>query len=415
MNPRVAARLAALRGASAEWVALAPGERVERVGALLDAWSRRDSPWQKSLVEALPGATGFSPEMVGEAAAAGFAPLDAAALRELAADAPPLPGASPSVVAAVLAGAIPMPTLLSAALPLCAGRAVALKPSAGDPVSPALVAESAAAVDPLLGRCVEVVSLSTDVSHAAALDALLAADLVELTGSDESVAQLAARVAPGVPVIEHGHRFSAAVVGGAAIRGAELADTAAALARDVARWDQLGCLSPVGVWVVDPDPTSCDAVTEALAEALAAVQTRWPRGRLDVAARSALRHSVSTDAMREAAGTGVRVVEGDGWCVVRERQPALRPVPLYRTLRVYPARDIGETRGALRADAAHLAALAVAGLREEERDTLATLRPSRLCDPGALQTPRLSWRRDHLHPLAVFTRPDPPPAAGPQR
>ncbi len=405
MRARVADTLEALRAASAELVALSQGERTERVGSLLDAWSRRDSPWQKALVEALPAATGFSPEMIAEAAAAGFAPLDGAALRRLAPATAPPAGAPPSVVGAVLAGAIPMPTLLSAALPLCAGRGVALKPSAGDPVSPRLVVESAAALDPLLGRCLAVVTLDADPDG---LDALLRADLVELTGSDESVRQLAGRAGPGATVIEHGHRFSAAVIGGPATHGDALGATAAALARDVARWDQLGCLSPVGVWVVDPQPHVWDDVSEALAGALAEAERRWPRGELDIGARSALRHGLETDAMREAAGAGVRVLEGDAWCVVREAEPSRRPGPLYRTLRVYPARDVDDVCGALRVDAAQLAALAVSGLGDDERSALATLHPSRVCEPGALQTPPLSWPRDHLDPLGVF-------AGGPER
>lgn len=387
-----------LRGAGAELSALPEAERVERVAALLEAWASPESRWQRALCEALPQATGFSVAMVRDGCARGFAPFRGAALRDLVAGERAAPYKSGAFCTAFLAGAIPMPTLVAAVAPLVLGCSVVLKASAADRVSPELVARSAAEVDPLLGRCITATSLAADANRE--LKALLCADVVSITGSDESVAAVAALIAPGVPVVRHGHRFSAAVVGAGATRGAALDRATRALAEDVALWDQLGCLSPVGVWVVDPHPEAADRFAEALAGALADTAQRWPRGALDTAAKAAFHHAREIDAMRDAARSGVRTLEGSDWCVVRESDAAQRPVPLHRFIRVYPAANAEVARDALAADQAHLAALAVEGLEPAARATLDGLRPSRVCRLGALQTPPLAWRRDHLGVLS---------------
>ncbi len=392
MSANIEERLGRLRNASAELCALAVAERIDRVAALLDAWASPDSSWQRALGEELPAATGFSAQMVREGSKRGFAPLCGDALRKLLQDERPAPAASASLCTAILAGAVPMPTLLATVAPLVLGTAVALKASASDRVSPRLVSCSAAALDPLLGRCIDVFS-ATDARQ---LRDVLRADVVSITGSDESVEEIAELAPPSARVVRHGHRFSAAVVGDRATRGPSLAAVSRALALDVALWDQLGCLSPVGVWIVGGDPGACDRLADSLFEALGEAERRWPRGTLDLAARASFQHAVETDTMRDASVLGVRTLAGSEWCVVREPDPALRPVPLYRYMRVYPAAGMDALCESIGADRTHLAALAVAGLSAQERAALVRLQPSRLCEVGQLQTPPLDWRRDHL-------------------
>ncbi len=401
MTRTIRDQIDALRAGSAALGELSETERIERVAALLDAWAPADSPWQKELCEMFPAATGFSIEMVREGCARGFAPLRGQALRPLIDLEEAAPARKPTVCASILAGSIPMPTLLAAVAPLALGSAVALKASAADPISPRLVARSAAEVDPLLGRCVDVVTLSQNDEEG--LLQLLGADVASITGSDEGVEWVASRSRPGTPVVRHGHRFSAAVVGDRATRGDALEETAQGLALDIALWDQLGCLSPIGVWVVDRDPRACDRFVESLASALAAAERRWPRSALDTASKAAFAHALATDQLREAAGAGVYTRTAGEWCVVREGDPLLRPVPLFRFIRVYPAHDVAAVCTSIGGDREHLAALAVAGLDQNAETALRELRPSRVCVPGALQTPPLAWRRDHLGVLSSLS------------
>ncbi len=175
------------------------------------------------------------------------------------------------------------------------------------------------------------------------------------------------------------------------------------LAEDVALWDQLGCLSCIGVWVIADHAAGVDAVAEGLAGELARLETRWPRSPAGAAA-SLFRDAVEVDAMRADADASLCVHGGAQWCVVRESSAAPRAVPLLRYVRVYPASDLAEVRRALGGDATHLAALAVEGLQPEEEDELRrALRPSRMCGAGSLQMPPLAWRRDHLGVLDSLT------------
>jgi hypothetical protein len=287
-------------------------------------------------------------------------------------------------------------------------------------VTAPLVARSLAERDPLLGACVEVVDFRRDDEPA--LAALCAADCLVANGSDDAVAALAARVPPvdrRCPwprrFVGYGHRFSLALLGPGATRGELLARAAAGLALDIALWDQLGCLSPVSVYVVDPDARAAARVAEALAETLAQAEARWPRGRIDTAAAAAIARERAEAEMRAAAahavhpGHAVAVLASPGtaWTVVREADVALRPTPLHRFARIHPAADVGACLDALRADAAHLAAVAVAGFGTTSSSlaaALAELGASRVCAPGTLQTPPLAWHRDNLGVLQPLAR-----------
>jgi hypothetical protein len=397
-----------LRARSAEAV-------QDALADVLDAWSEPDSPWQKALVEALPDAAGFSPAVVREGLARGLAPFTGAALRALLRSELGGGAAGFDATAVVLAGAIPMPTLLAVVAPLALRSPVLAKPSAHDPVTALLIARSLAERDPLLGACVEVVDVRGD--DEASVAALCEADCVVANGSDAAVAALAARVQPhgagaSCPrrFVGYGHRFSMAILGPGATRGESLLRAAEGLALDIALWDQLGCLSPVSVHAVDPDPRAADRVAEALTEALARAETRWPRGRVDTAAAAAIARERSEAEMRAAAGRGpvtVHASSGTAWTVVREADAVLRPAPLHRFARVHPAVDVDGCLDALRADAAHLAAVAIAGFGAAGAPLaaeLAGLGASRVCAPGTLQSPPLAWHRGNVGVLAPIAR-----------
>ncbi|RIL03037.1 MAG: hypothetical protein DCC71_15705, partial [Proteobacteria bacterium] len=274
---REAGRL--LRGRSAR-------ELHDAIADVLDAWSAPGSPWQAKLTDVLPASTGFARETVAEGLARGLARYDGAAFRALVASelggAERLDAESGAAIsgcettASVLGGAIPLPAFVAILAPLALRSPVLVKPAAYDAATAALLVRSLAERDPLLGACVEIADFRRD--DADAMAALCRAECVVATGGDEAVAAIGARVAPPQRFVGSGHRFSLALLGPAATRGEALARAADELALDVALWDQLGCLSPVSVHAVDPDPRAADRVAEALAEALARAAQRWPRG-----------------------------------------------------------------------------------------------------------------------------------------
>jgi hypothetical protein len=303
----------------------------------------------------------------------------------------------------LLGGALPTPTLLALLAPLVLRSPVLAKTSQHDPVTARVLAQALAAADPGLGECLEVVGFPG--SDAVRMQALLAADCVVATGSDETIASLAARAAPPCRFVGYGHRVSVAALGPEALSGAALAQAARGLALDVALWDQLGCLSPVSVFVAG----SALPVAEAIAAELGELAVRLPRGNLPREAAAAFAHARSEAEMRAAAARDVTLYGDTSWTVVREADARPRPAPLHRFLRVHPVSGESALLKALVPFGPHLAGVALAGFGSATVAVcaaLAALGASRICAPGRLQAPPLAWRHDGqpvLLPLARFT------------
>ena len=407
--------LARLREAGAALRARPAAATHDALADVLDAWAAPGSHWQAELVAKLPETTGFSAETAREGLARGLARYDGAALRalvraELGALERAAPGAEVfgfETTATVLGGAIPLPTIVALLAPLALRTPVLVKPAAYDALTPRLFARALTERDPLLGACVEIVDFRRDDDDAMA--ALCRADAVVATGSDAAIGAIGARVGPPRRFVGYGHRFSLALLGPDATRGAECERSARDLALDIALWDQLGCLSPVSVVVADPDPRTADRVADALAEALRDLEPRMPRGCVEPAAAAAIARERSEAEMRAAGGQPVRVLASPGtaWTVVREAGAQPRPAPLHRFVRVQPAPDLASALASLHPQRAQLAAVAIAGFCADEpavANRLLALGASRVCAPGTLQTPPLDWPRDGVGVLTPLAR-----------
>jgi hypothetical protein len=405
------ARLAALRAAGEELRARPASSVIDALAAVLDRWRDPDAPERRALERELPAVTGFSEANVREGLARGLAPWSGDAMRGLARR--ELAGGNGAfarghaVTSVLLAGAIPMPALASVIAPLALRSAALVKTAARDPITAPLVARSIAAVDAQLGRCVEVVEFPG--GDAECMEVFLGADCILATGSDATISAVAARVGPHQVLLRHGHRLSIAVLGRAACDGAELEEAAHGLALDVALWDQLGCLSPVGVYVAT-DASGVRRVGQALARALDAVGRALPRGEVDAQSAALFAHEVSSAELRAAAGRAVVVHAASDatWAVVCEPDAGPRPIPLHRFVRVHPVPAPERLDTALGPLAAHLAGVALAGFGAAQPEVEARLRAlgaTRVCAPGALQSPPLGWARDGLPALGSLIRP----------
>jgi hypothetical protein len=407
----IRARLGALREAGESLRRRPAAEVIDALAAVLERWRDPDGPERRELERDLPAATGFSPANVKEGLAFGLAPWTGDALREvasrtLARDGDPLLGHDTTAV--LLAGSIPMSSLLSLIEPLALRSPVLVKTASRDPITAHLVAHSIGSVDEALGGCVDVVDFAGTDSDS--MDAFLEADCVVATGSDETVDTVAARARPPRPVLRHGHRLSVALLGPEALGGASLAEAARGIAVDTTLWDQLGCLSPVAVFV-SGDKESCRAVGNAVAESLAALEKQLPRGAVDPYGESLATHERTSAELREAAGQSVGVLAADdgAWTVVIEDGIEMRPMPLHRFLRIHPVPSLAipsTLARALAPLAPHLAGTAVAGFGDDEalRRQLGGLGATRICRPGQLQCPPLDWPRDGLTPFAALAR-----------
>jgi hypothetical protein len=419
MTPdEIAEQLAQLRDAGEQLRRRPIGEVLDLLGAVLDGWRDPNSSWRLDLEERLPSATGFTAPLIREGLRRALEYWTSDALRELAIrelgpiDA--LDSASGRKVsgfdttAVLLAGSIPMPSLLALIAPLVVRSPVIAKPASRDLLTPYLVARSIAETDAELGRCIQIASFSADDEDCSR--ALLEADCICATGSDATIAAVQSQVRPPRRLVLDGHRLSIAAV--APPKSAERrVDLAERLAVDIALWDQLGCLSPIAVFAVDPEPSHAAALGEALAVALANAEKDWPRGSIDASTAHAIAQQRAEAELRRAAGRAVAVHVSDStaWTVIVEDRPDLRPAPLHRFIRVIPLADPESLLDAIRPLGPHLAAVAIEGFGAEATgltSALTELGASRVCAPGSLQSPPLDWHhggRGVLAPLARFT------------
>jgi len=422
-----------------------PAEEVlDVLCRVLDEWRDPDSAIARrdELAAALSSEVGFSPECVREGLQRGLADWSGKALREVVARefvssefvsgefvsgefvSSPEARSQDSrdalvhscvsgfdLTAVLLAGAIPMPTLLAIVLPLVLRSPTLVKTSSRDRVTARHVAESIARVDRELGRCIEIVSFSGS-DHACA-SAFLAADCVVAMGSDETLRRVSETVHPPQRLVAYGHRLSLAIIGPDMRSDSWFVDVADRLALDTALWDQQGCLSPAAVYVMGGPDRARRAALE-IARALARAEERWPRGRIATDEAAAIRSQRAEAEMRQAAGVSVELhASADtSWTVVYEPTADWRPTPLQRFLRVYNVDEshsnnvVASLEAALRPIAPHLSAVALEGFGDTTSTiahAMVRLGASRVCRAGQLQAPPLGWHHDGqplLLPLA---------------
>ena len=418
MTPdEIAEHLAHLRDAGEQLKRRPVGEVLDVLGAVLDGWRDPNSDWRRDLEDRLPSATGFTAPLVREGLRRALDDWTGDALRELAIrELGPIDALDSAsrrrisgfdTTAVLLAGSIPMPSLLALIAPLAVRSPVIAKPASRDPLTPRLVARSIAETDAELGRCIRIASFAA--SDEDCTRALLEADCICATGSDATIAAVQSQVRPPRRLVVDGHRLSVAAI--VPPEGADCRiDLAARLAVDIALWDQLGCLSPIAIFAVDPEPSHAAAFGEALAVALANVERDWPRGSIDASAAHAIAQQRAEAELRRAAGRAVAIHVSDStaWTVVVEDGPEPRPAPLHRFIRIVPVADPEHLLNAIEPLGSHLAAVAIEGFGEGTAGlahALADLGASRVCAPGSLQSPPLDWRhggRGVLAPLARF-------------
>jgi hypothetical protein len=199
------------------------------------------------------------------------------------------------------------------------------------------------------------------------------------------------RRAPG-KVIGYGPRTSLAVLGA----DADPSRVAEGLARDIALFDQRGCLSIAAIYTAG-DP---EALAEPLESALRERARRWPPGPADAASLAAVQQARLEAEMRGLRRCGLPVLEGT---VLLDPDPTFRPTPGLRTVRVHPLEDLDQLPEILAPWKDRLQGVALEGEDAWNLvDRLATLGVSRVAPPGELQSPDASWHNGGISPLAAL-------------
>lgn len=331
----------------------------------------------------------------------------------------------PELLVHIAAGNVPSSGLMSLVLGVLTKSAQFFKLSARSSLVPRLFAHSLAALEPKLGRCLEMAVWpggTLDLEEAL----LHEADCVVVQGADESVAHLRSRVAGRARFLGYGHRLSFAYVGQDMLSGYMARKAATRAAADVTAWNQLGCLSPHVIYVEEKGSVSPEGFAELLGEALAERELAEPRGELSMeeAAQISTRRSlhevrarrhlqdregaetVPRGAFFEPAGQGTRVwssPESTAWTVVYEEDIGFRTSCLNRFVYVKPCLDLARALQAAEVVHGQVSTVGVAASESRMQElalALARWGVTRVCPLGRMQEPPLSWRHDGRPALA---------------
>ena len=394
-----------------------PGaEALEGLGAgeILAAWEGAvavfldpGSPERRELGERFVAATGLSPEGVQaglEAVLGGVRGRPAAHLfergRELRAA---RAGPFALVVLASNLPALAVQTLLPA---LAARRPVLLKSPTAEPFFAPAFVRSLARRLPALGDAVaaRVWAGGEDALEAPLLER---AGVVVAYGGEEALASLErrARALGSARFVGYGPKTSVAAVG----RDADPEAVAPGLARDVALFDQRGCLSIAAVYAEGGEDRA-RGLAEALARDLGRLARTWPPGPADPESAGAARQVRAEAELRglfqvaAAGGTEsgpVRAGSLAAGTVLVEPEPAFRPTPGLRTVRVHPVADLGALPELLAPWRGRLQGAALAAA-DHLAPALTALGVSRITGPGNLQHPDALWHNGGVDPLEAL-------------
>lgn len=292
-------------------------------------------------------------------------------------------------VAIILAANLPALAVQALLPALALRRPVLLKSPSAEPLFAATLARRLAARHPALGAGVAAVTWSGGDREIE--DAVFARCARVLAYGDEAtIADLADRL--GRRLVAYGPRISIAAVG----PDVDPKRVAPGLARDVALFDQRGCLSIQAVF------TAGDAtlLAERLAAELAHLRRVWPPGPAppdQLAAVQQLR--LEADVRRLSRPP----LAPDAGTVLVEPRAELRASPGLRTVRIHPVPELARLTELLADWEGRLQGVAVAGEGAVRlTPELGRLGVSRVVSPGELQSPDALWHNGGVHPLAAL-------------
>lgn len=403
-----------------------PSARLIRtIGGLAESWMDPEFHFRRHVLEAGPEKTGFSRGVLERGLDAFFSQLTRDHLELLVAQElghmKRLDGMSisreerfldrasvatgPQLAVHITAGNLPVPAMSSMVFGLLAGAAQFVKCPTGASFLPRLFAHSLYEIEPKLGACLEIAEWKG--GNEGFEQALFEqASCVTATGSDETLKSIRDRLPLHVRFIGHGHRVSFGYIGREVLEGFQARETLANAARDVAAWDQLGCLSPHVFYVENDGPVKPVKFAEQLAEELDRLEEKEPRGNLDDAAAADIVQRRGVYEIRAAHSPDTRhwfSKDSTAWTVIYEADPVWQYSCLNRFVYVKAVTDLNEMLRVAEPIRHLVSTIGVAVPEERLEETamrLARWGATRICPVGRMQQPPLSWRHDGRLPLA---------------
>jgi hypothetical protein len=377
--------------------ALDASRAADALSRAVALWRDRNYARRRDAIAQIARQAGYSVALLDASLDALLKPFSHTALNSLAArvasDARP---DRPRVLGFIMAGNVAGAGTHEIAIGLIAGAGLVVKTASTEPVFFDQFARTLAELDR------EVASRLIVFNWNRTRDDLTAAmasncDRVLAYGDDATIDSLHNKPT----VIGFGSRVSGAVVAPGALVPARIDAVAGALVRDVVLFEQLGCLSPHQIFVVNRSSDAARDFAARIATALDRVAHSMPPAKIPVRDAASIRGIRERARWRQISGEPIELFEGTdlGWTVVFDPQSeqSFKVSPGFRTVYVTGVSDEPQVRASLAAasGSGRIEAIAVAGDDVETRRTaamLATLGISYICAPGEMQSPPLTWR-----------------------
>ncbi|WCJ60461.1 acyl-CoA reductase [Fontisphaera persica] len=392
---------------------------IRTLSELGASWLDAQYPFRQKALQEGPAATGFSAPVLQDGLDSFFRQLNEANLRALveqdlghvdrldrlvSSESERRSGiqamaTGPALMFHVTAGTLPIPALMSMVLGLLIRSSQFVKCASGAAFIPRLFGHSLYELDPKLGACLEIAQWRGGTASFENI-LLREADCVTATGSDETLQSLRRQVPPGVRFLAYGHRISFGFVCREELSPSAAKQWSSRAARDVAAWDQLGCLSPHVIYVEREGRITPEQWAEMLATELAGLEKTMPRGPAPLEVSAAIASRRAFYALRAAASPDTRSWQSEGstaWTVVYEADPRFQLSCLHRFIYVKGVEHLEEAlQGAdeVRSKISTVGVAASAQRLPEIALRLAAWGAPRVCPLGQMQKPPLTWRHD---------------------
>ena len=399
------------------------GRRTQSlIGALAEVskgWLKPGDPFREMALRLGPGATGFSEQTLAFGLDTLFGTLTASGMEAIvlqylghlerldqvvASDSEEAGqraafARGPELLVHIAAGTLPNPVIVSMVVGLLARSAQFVKCASGTSLLPRLFAHSIYQSEPKLGACLEVAEWKGGTED---LESALFAEAqcVTVTGTDQTLADVRARIPAHVRTVGYAHRVSLGYVTRDVLTSFNAHQVAALAARDVAAWDQVGCLSPHAIYVESGGRVSPMEFAELLGAEMAALERIRPRGRLHPEQSAAIAARRSFYQVRAAHSPETRIwcsPDSTAWTVVYENEPSFVPSCLNRFVYVKSVESLTQALEGAASVSHQVSTVGLAASGSKTRSLaleFARWGASRICPLGQMQAPPLAWRHD---------------------
>ncbi|MGJ0430634.1 acyl-CoA reductase [Methylobacter sp.] len=404
-----------LRESTAALRAMPIAQIVETIDKVTAKWCDHNWSVRQAARAVVVEATGFSPEVVDRSfdvelknyrADSLWRVLyrelgDAAALDGFVADAR-LPGRTfaigPELTLAIFTGNVPGLPALSMVRALLAKSAVIAKVASGEPTFAARFAASLAEEDARIGDALLVTYWERHERDL--LKTVLAqAEAVIAYGSIEACRSVRELARNNRIYMEHGHKFSAGLLGRDYLARVGAPVIAGRIAEDVGTFNQHACIAPQ-VYFVEGDSAAVHKLGDELSRAMQAYAEKYPLGNLRLKDAQTLQLQRAAQAWKATvadADSGLWQDSALNWTIAIEKDLAEHSLSGNRYIGLIPVDSLEQALKALRPYGEFLQNLAL-GADEPELSVMARraalLGASRICRPGRMAEPSMIWHHD---------------------